>query len=135
MWLAQNKIDAATNAYDASNCSGASSAALSSISIVSVEAQPYQILAYCDIRNSKPNAAVAAATREASLDPNSYANALDLAVIRAAAGQNPVSAARKALSLNPLDPYAQEVWRALSTASPAQWQPEGLFFVNQFTNV
>ena len=135
VWLAQRKINAATSAFDAGNCAGASSAALSSISVVSVEAQPYRILAYCDIRRDKPTAALTAVNREASLDPNSYAYALDLAVIRAAAGQNPRSAAREALSLNPLDPYTREVWQTFSAAPPSQWQADGMHFVNEFMNL
>ncbi len=48
----------------------ATSAALSSISIVSVKAKPYEILAYCDIRRNVPNAALAAINKAVSLDPH-----------------------------------------------------------------
>jgi hypothetical protein len=135
VWLAQRRLDAAKSAYNAGNCRAATSAATSSISIVGVNAQAFEILGYCDIRDKMPNLAVAAINKATSLDPNNPDYALDLAVIRAAAGLNPLSAARKAVSLNPRDADAQTVWQSLRSAKPSEWQSDGRKLFNEFLSL
>jgi Flp pilus assembly protein TadD len=135
VWLAQRKLDAASNAFDARNCGAATSSALSSISIVGVNAQPYEILGYCDVYRNMPDAALTAINKAVSLDPHNSDYALDLAVIRAAAGLNPLSAARKAVSLNPKDPVVQAVWLKLRSGPPSRWQRDGRQFISQFTSL
>lgn len=135
VWLAQRKINAATAAFNGGKCDAAASYALSSISIVSVDPKPYEVLAYCDIRRDMPNAALVAINKAVSLDPNDYVYTLDLAVIQAAAGENPLAATRRAVYLNPLDEVVQEVWQSFGTDRPSQWQSDGRQFVSSFTNL
>jgi hypothetical protein len=135
VWLAQRKLDAASNAFNAGNCGVVTSSAVSSISIVGVNAQAYEMLGYCDIHRNMPNAALTAINKAVSLDPHNSDYVLDLAVIRAAAGLNPLSAAQKAVSLNPKDPEVQAAWLKLRSAPPSQWQSDGRQFISQFTSL
>jgi uncharacterized membrane protein len=135
VWLAQRKLDAASNAFNAGNCSAATSAAVSSISIVGVNARPYEVLGYCDISRNLPNAALTAINKAVSLDPHNSDYVVDLAVIRAAAGLNPLLAARRAVSLNPKDPDVQAVWLKFRSAPSSEWQREGRQFIVQFTSL
>lgn len=135
VWLSQNKLNAALSAYDSGNCRAATSDALSSISVVGVDAQPYEVLGYCDIRRNRQATALAAIEKAVSLDPNNYNYYVDLAVIRAAAGLDPMPAARKAISLNPYDFVTEEVWQSLRADAPSQWQSDGRQFVSEFTTL
>jgi hypothetical protein len=135
VWLAERKLNQATAAYNAGNCRVATSAALSSISIVGTQAPPYEIVSYCDVRRDMPNMALANIGKAVSLDPRNYNYAVDLAVIRAAAGLDPMAAARRALALNPRDPVAQQVWQSLRADTPQEWQSDGKQFVSEFTSL
>ena len=59
--------------------------------------------------------------------------ATNLAVIRAAAGLNPLAAARQARSLSPLDTDVLQVWQTFSSSRPRQWPSDGMRFINQYT--
>jgi len=134
VWLSQRKLNQATAAFDAGDCRLATSAALSSISILGVRAEPYEILAYCDIEHHMPALAVAAIHKAISLDPHNYNYELDLAAIAAAAGLDPRPAASRAHALNPLDPVVLQVWQTFDGAPPSQWQADGERFVAEFNS-
>ncbi len=135
VWLAQRRLDTAVNAFDSGNCQAATSAALSSISFVGINAEPYEILGYCDIQQHRPNLALAAVRKAISLNPQDSDYLLELAIIRAAAGLNPIPAARHAVSLNPRDPDVQQVWLTLHSAHPSQWQSDGMSLVSEFSSL
>jgi O-antigen ligase len=135
VWLSQRKLDDARFAFAARNCPGATRGALSSISILGVRAESYEILGYCDIRQGTPALAVRMIDKAISLDPNNWNYHYDLALARAAAGLDPRNAARDALSLNPLDPLAQSEWKTFRHGGPAQWEIEGKALADQFTTL
>jgi tetratricopeptide (TPR) repeat protein len=135
VWLSQRKLDDARFAFAARNCRVATRSALSSISILGVRAEPYEILGYCDIRQGTPALAIRMIDKAISLDPKNWNYHYDLALAQAAAGLNPRSAAREALSLNPLDPLAQDGWKTFNHGGPAQWEIEGKALADQFTTL
>ena len=107
MWLSQRDLNSATNSYNNGDCRSATRAAVSSIAIVGSRPEPYQVLGYCDVLADKPRLAIAAMNKAISLDPNDWNYRYGLAIMKAAAGQDPRGAARKALSLNPRDPLVK----------------------------
>ncbi len=132
IWLSQRKLDQASAAYSAGNCEAATRAALSSISVVGTRADPYEILAYCDVKRGMPRLALAAIHQAISLDSKNSDYAVDLALIQAAAGMNPLNAAKQALALDPRDPDVQQVWQTFKSDSPGQWPADGQQFINTF---
>jgi hypothetical protein len=135
VWLSQRKVDQALAAFANNDCRAATGEATSSLSIVGANAEPYDILAYCDAKRGMPQLAVAAINKAVSLDPHDPNYVLDLAVIRAAVGLDPMKAARQALALEPLDPDAQDVWQAFKGDNRTQWQADGQGFLNQFVSI
>jgi tetratricopeptide (TPR) repeat protein len=135
VWLSQRKLTDADYAISLGNCAAASDAAVSSIGILGIRAEPYEILGYCDIRRGRPNLALASIQKAISLDPNNWNYQYDLAVIRAAAGLDPRAAARKALVLNPLEPLVRDAWQTFRPSNRRQWQGEGEAIANAFTTL
>jgi O-antigen ligase len=135
VWLAQRKLDSANNAFNAGNCQKASVDARSSISILAINAQAFEVLGYCDVLSNRPILGLAEIKKAVSLDPNNYSYQVDLAVVRAASGLNPLSAARKALRMNPRDFTVQQVWQSLKSDQPSQWRSDGVQFVGEFTTL
>jgi O-antigen ligase len=137
VWLSQRKLDQASAAYSAGNCGAATSAANSSISILGSRSQPYEILAYCDARRDLSDRALAAIEKAVSLDPHNPTYALDLSIIRAAAGLDPTKAAQRAFALYPLDPDARTVWAIFKhpNGNPTLWRAYGHAFVNYFNSL
>jgi O-antigen ligase len=135
MWLSQRDLNKATNSYNNGDCRSATRAALSSISIVGSRPEPYQVLGYCDVLADKPKLAIAAMDRAISLDPNNWNYRYGLAIMKAAAGQDPRRAARKALSLNPLDPLVKAEFKTLNQAKPPQWSKDGYMLAQAMTTL
>ena len=125
MWLAQRDLSDASSSFNAGDCRSATEAASSSISILGNQAQGYEILSYCDIRADKPQLAVTTMDKAVSLDPNDWNYHYGLAIMKAAAGQDPRGAARRALSLNPREPLVQAEFKTLNQAKPSQWSQDG----------
>jgi O-antigen ligase len=135
VWDSQRKLDEADYAFANGNCRAATSAALSSIRVLGSRPEPYEVLGYCDIRSGMPNAAITAVQKAVSLDPGDWNYVYDLAVIRAAAGVDPRSAARQALALDPHQALTQEAWTAFSTGGPGDWQSYGTELADSFTKL
>jgi hypothetical protein len=125
MWLSQRDLSDASSSFNAGDCRSAIEAASSSISILGNQAQAYEILSYCDIKADKPQLAITTMAKAVSLDPNDWNYRYGLAIMKAAAGQDPRGAARKALSLNPRESLVQEEFTTLNQAKPSQWSQDG----------
>jgi O-Antigen ligase len=135
VWLSQRKLDQANYAFSQGDCRSATRAARASISILGDRPDPYEILGYCDVRGGRPNLAITAINKAISLDPRNWNYRYDLAVMRAAAGLNPLPAARVALRMNRLEPLVQDEWQTFSADTPRQWQSDGAAIARQFTSV
>jgi tetratricopeptide (TPR) repeat protein len=121
-WLSQTKLDNAAYAFSQGDYAAARQAALSSISILGNRAEPYEILSYCDLELGRSAAALREVNKAISLDPNNWNYRYSDALIRAAAGIDPRTAAREALSLNPHEPLVQDEWNTFRAGNPAQWK-------------
>ncbi|MDQ6836647.1 MAG: O-antigen ligase family protein [Actinomycetota bacterium] len=135
VWLGQRKLNQAAVAFSQGNCQAAVSAASSSISILGVRAEPYEVLGFCDIRQNRPQLAIAAIRKAITLDANNWVYTYDLALFRAVAGLNPKAAARHALALDPRDVLAQDAWRTFRSETPNQWTAEGRRLANAVTSL
>lgn len=135
VWLSQNRLNSARFAFSQRNCAAASHSAESSISILGIRPEPYEILSYCDVRLGKPMLAIAAIDKAVSLDPGNWNFQYGLAVMRAAAGLDPRPAARKALALNPLEPLTRGAWQMFRSGNRQRWEREGLAIASQFTTL
>ena len=91
--------------------------------------------AICDMRRGMPDLAVAAITKALSLDPHNWNYEYGLALMRAAAGLDPRAAARKAISMNPLEPLPQQASQAFRSDTPQEWEADGKAISVQFTSL
>jgi hypothetical protein len=132
VWLSQQRLNEAAAAFSSGDCRAATSSALSSISVLGDRAEPYEIVSYCDVRRDLPAAAIATIQKAISLDPNNWNYAYDLAVMRAAAGQDPMPAAYRALTLNPREPLIHLAIRSFNGASRSQLERRGTAIANGF---
>ena len=71
-------------------------------------AEPWELIAYCDVRLGQPKLAIGAAEAAVRRDPDNWEYHYALALVRGADRQDPRPAAADALRLNPLQPEAQE---------------------------
>src|SRR5438128_1790296 len=117
----QSRLTQAEHALYTSNCSKASSAALSSSGWLSARPEPYEILGFCDIERGQPAQAVADMQKALKRDPGGWERYYTLAVAQASAGIDPRPAARRALQMNPLEPLTRQAARALGGPSRAGW--------------
>jgi hypothetical protein len=135
VWLSQRKLDQASSAFSTGNCHTTMNAALSSISILGIRPEAYELVAYCDVRRDMPRLAVTAIDKATSLDRQNWQYVYDLAVMRATAGLDPRAAARRALTLNPIDSLVRHTWQTFSTDTPAQWRSDGKRIADSVTSL
>jgi len=117
----QSQLGDAERALYASNCTTASSAALSSIGWLDVRSEPYEVLGFCDIRRGLPRQAVSEMRRAVHLDPGSWETYYALAIAQASAGIDPRAAAQRALRMNPFEPLTRQAVREFQTPTPTEW--------------
>jgi hypothetical protein len=119
----QNRLDQAENAlYEPTpDCATASTAARSANGWLDMRPEPFEILGFCDLREGRAADAVVHMRRAVHLDPGSWETYYALSIAQAAAGVNPMVAARRALRMNPLDPLTRQAVKELGSASPREW--------------
>ncbi len=122
--LSDRQLTKAVRTYQAGNCNVAFDAARSSASVLSVRPEPYQIESFCQSRNRKAGAAIAAMNEAISRDPKNWKYRYGLAVVRARAGVDPRPAARLAFRLNPREQDTQNGLRRFRGSTPAAWRRE-----------
>ena len=103
------------------DCPGAIDAALTSLGAVGSRAEPWEIIAYCDIAAGEPVLARRAARNAIERDPRNWTYPYALALVQGATGEDPRPAARRALALNPRNTQAQEMVKAFEDARPRRW--------------
>lgn len=120
--LSQAHLETALADFDRGDCGGAISAALGSLDALKVRPEPYEILGYCDARLGQDELAEAAMEHAISRDPDNWEPHYGLAVVRAAAGRDPLPALYAARRLNPLELKTNELIRSMRGAGPREWE-------------
>lgn len=126
IYLSQVELDRATKSFERGDCPGAVDAALASTSALSARPEPFELLAYCDVRLGRPGLALRAIEEAIGRDPGSWKLRYGYAIVRAAAGRDPRPAARAALRLNPRDPLTRDAVRRFRTNDPKKWRRRAL---------
>ena len=83
------------------NCPAAIDASLASLGAVGPRAEPWEIIAYCDVGVGEFGFAVQAARNAVARDPDRWTYHYALALVQGVAGEDPRPAAARALELNP----------------------------------
>ena len=124
-WLvvsSQTALQRAQRAFDRGDCAAAIDASLGSLGALSVRAEPFELLGYCDLRAGQLELGVRAFNAARERDPRNWRYAYGLAVAQALSGEDPRPSAALAVSLNPREARARELARALAGDRPAGWR-------------
>jgi O-antigen ligase len=121
----QASLNAAVDAIKEGDCTTTIDEALASIDALSVRAEPFELLAYCDARSGEAELAERMAREAIERDPDNWEFRYVLAVVRATAGNDPREAAGEARELNPLDGRVRELEEGVQTDDPEQWGAVG----------
>lgn len=124
--LSQAGLNESLVAFKRGDCGRAIDRGLSSISAFSERPEPYEVVAYCDLRVGQPDLGVGLMQRAVLLDPADSELRYGLALLRAAAGQDPRPDARASLRLDPLGALSRQAVRRFSGASARSWRREAL---------
>jgi hypothetical protein len=116
------RLQEAGSAFVHGNCQTAKHDALSSLSLAAKRPQAYALIGVCDLQQGFAPAAVSAMTKATEYEPQSWEDWYWLAVARAAAGEDPRPAARRALALNPRELLLKNAVRHLDHGGPRQWE-------------
>jgi O-antigen ligase len=122
MAISQHRLEQSASAFERGDCTAASRMALSSIDVLAIRPEPYQILGYCDLRAGRPHDAVAAMAKAVHEQPGDWQYHYGLAVARASASLDPRREIALANRLNPRESLARSA-RALfdETTSRSRW--------------
>ena len=123
--ISDDRLEESAHAYERGDCAAAIDAADSAISTLSARPEPYEIRAYCLLRDDSRPEALRDLERAADRDPENWIYPYGLARARAASGLDPRPQAALALRLNPLEPDVQDAARRFNTSDPARWRRQG----------
>jgi O-antigen ligase len=119
--VSQRQLDDAADAFENGDCATATERATASIRTLEIRPEPYEVLAFCDVREGFDRLGVAALDRALDRDPDNWEFHYGLAIVRGSAGLDPRSAARAALSHNPRDPLTRSLVDYVDTSDPQRW--------------
>jgi O-antigen ligase len=119
--LSQFRLEASASAFERNDCKGATSEAFSSINVLSIRPEPYQMIGYCDLDNGRLNEAVDAMQKAVDQEPKRWEYHYSLSVAQAAAGQDPRRELAEATRLNPAEPLVKQAQEALVGTPAASW--------------
>jgi hypothetical protein len=120
--ISQARLDRSVLALERGDCAEATREATAARSALSVRYEPYEILAYCASRSGDASGSIALMDSAIDRDPDDWHLYYGLALMRAAAGQDPRAAASRALQLNPREELARYVVRRFATDDPRVWE-------------
>jgi hypothetical protein len=119
----EGPLEASTQALLRDDCPLAVDRAIASLDRLRVRPEPYEVLGYCDARGGQTSLSISAMREAAARDPGNWQYAYGLAVVQGMAGVDPRRAAARARALNPREPLAAELDRAVSrTDSRTRWK-------------
>jgi O-antigen ligase len=124
--LSQQRLNASAREFARGDCHAAIDSALGSISAMSVRAEPYELLSYCDARLGLSRLSIAAMQNAIKRDPDNWEFHYGLGIVRAAAGLDPRPALRDARRLNPLNRLIRDEQKVFDTPHPDEWKPRAL---------
>ena len=120
--LNQASLNRSARAFKAGDCRTAIGGALDSLDVLSVRAEPFEILGYCDARAGQFQLALRAMQAARRQDPGNWQFAYGEAVMRGLNGLDPRPAAALARRLNPREALARELARAVRSGRPDRWR-------------
>ena len=101
MYRSTRALERSVTAFETGDCVTAVDAALDSIDALSVLAEPFEVLGYCDARAGRGDLAIRAMRSAQARDPDGWEFAYGLAVTEALAGRNPRAAVARAPAREP----------------------------------
>ena len=116
--ISQTRLDSSARAFTRGKCPEAVDKARSSSSALGMRPEPYEIIAFCELRVGAPERGIDAIEKAIDRDPNNWEYRYGLAIARGVAGLNPRPAARRALELNRFNSEAREAVRPVSHFGP-----------------
>jgi hypothetical protein len=122
LWRSQVHLQEAFRAFDRGDCRRTVDSALDSLGALGARAEPWELIAYCDVRLGQPALAEGAANAAIARDPGNWEYRYALALVRGAAGKDPRAAAAEARRLNPLEGRTSDAVKAFRTNRPAVWE-------------
>jgi hypothetical protein len=87
-----------------------------------LRAEPDAVLGLCAVRDGRYAAAIADMDAARARDPGSWEYRYGLAIVRAAAGQDPRRDIAAALALDPLEPALQAAAVSFAATVPMMWK-------------
>ncbi|HEX4305013.1 MAG TPA: O-antigen ligase family protein [Solirubrobacterales bacterium] len=124
--ISQGYLNSAVDDFKEGDCAAASRDALDAIHTLSVRPGPYQLLGFCDARGGQHGLAVKMLETAVERDRGEWESYYGLALVQAAAGQDPRAAARKAYEMAPYEPLAEEGVELFSRGNPQIWKRRAL---------
>jgi hypothetical protein len=122
----QRALERSDAAFERRDCPAAIDSALDALGRLSVRAEPWEVIGYCDARLGSPELARTAMAAARRRDPDNWLYAYGTALVAAYTGVDPLPAAREAVALNPREPLARRLVARLRRAKgPADWRRIG----------
>jgi hypothetical protein len=119
--VSYQRLRVSGRAFAAGNCVKARQSAFSSISLLSVRPEAYEIIGFCDLQIGFPVEGLAAAKKAESYEAGNWNYSYGLAIALAENGLDPRPAAERALRLNPLQPIVRDEVAAFATDARRSW--------------
>jgi hypothetical protein len=126
IYLSQDHLDRSVGSFERGDCAAAVDEALAATSALPMRPEPFEILAYCDVRLGRAQLGLRAMEEAVERDPRAWQLRYGLAIVRGAARRDPRAQARLALRLNPRAPLAQDAVRRFRTSDPRKWRRRAL---------
>jgi hypothetical protein len=120
--VSERKTEAALAAYDGGDCGRAAAAARTANRALPLRAEPEAVLGLCAARAGRYTAAITDMDAARARDPGSWEYRYGLAIVRAAAGQDPRPDIAAALRLDPLEPALQAAAVSFAATNPMTWK-------------
>ncbi len=124
--LSELRLDRAKAHFVDGNCPAAIESALSANSLLSVRAEPFELLGYCDARLGKATLGVKMMEEAVARGSGDWQTHYGLALLRGAAGIDPRAAARAALARDPRSPLTRDLVRSFDTDMRDEWRKRAL---------
>jgi hypothetical protein len=119
--VSYQRLRASGAAFQSGNCPLAKKRALSSISLLAVRADAYEILGYCDLAQDFPAEGLQAMRKAESYERDNWNYAYGTAIALAANDLDPRGEASHALTLNPRVDLATRALKTLGSARSGTW--------------